>query len=62
MDDEFGVEPEDFKDFKNNEMSCDTCNAFMGWKSEGGMEGYICADCGNELEEKYKELHPEEYD
>ena len=41
-DDEEGISAEEFADFRHNEMSCDTCSKFMGFKSEGGMEVYLC--------------------
>ncbi len=57
---EFDVE--DFKDFKPNDIACDECGTYIGTTSGSSMEGFLCKDCTYEIEELYKELHPELYE
>lgn len=51
----------DFKDFKQGEISCDSCQTRMGTTTGNPMEGHLCVNCTDELEQHYKKLHPEEY-
>lgn len=52
----------DFADFRNNDIVCDKCGESMGCSSEQLFSAFLCDDCANELEQKYKKKHPEEYE
>lgn len=51
-----------FKDFKNHDIYCEKCHKSLGVSDVIGMQTCLCDDCFNEIEEKYKEKHPEEYE
>ena len=53
---------DDFKDYKMGSITCDECMTSIGSTTGDPMEGHLCDDCFNELEEYYKSKHPEEYE
>ena len=60
-EDEFGINVEDVKDFKMNDISCTKCGESLGCMSEQVLASVLCNDCFDILEQQYKKLHPEEY-
>ena len=54
---EFNVE-----DFKNHDIYCEKCQKSLGVSDSHDLQTCLCDDCFNELENRYKKDHPEEYE
>lgn len=61
MDEDF-----DFADYKNNDISCAKCGDSLGAINSSDANAFqitvLCDSCLGELEDDYKQAHPEEYD